>query len=643
MKYKLAPAFVKLFCILVPTCPAPAESPGDCFPDENPQWQCGYVRVLEDFPMPHGPGDPQPETPWTDVLHTRIDIEVTPAARTVAGTVTITARSLIPNLTTFVVYLDPAAGTQNVTAVGGSAVSYTRVTDKITLNLNQPFGVNQQFTVSISYAGLPFNGIFWGSHDPGSGLVPIVATLSEPFHARGWWPGKDVLNDKGTFDIWLTVPAGYVAASNGLLQGVDPLSGGRNRYRWHESNPMIAYLASIAIADYVQYDLTYNHLGASMPMNFFMLPEYNTPAARAQCVTYVQQCATLSDLFGQYPFINEKCGMVHTPTLGGTYMEHQTLPSMPNFDSTLINAHELGHQWWGDDITCETWGDIWLNEGFATYSEALWQEFKPGGSVEQYKTRMAQRRPSNTDNRVYVTNVNSTSWIFSGNSTYQKAAWVAHMLRHVVGDAAFFQALRDYRAAHTGSSATTAEFTAALSASVGWDMNWFINQWVMNAGSPDYALGAVAANVGGQHYAYVYIDQAQDARGFPLMTMPVDVLVTTANGDTPYVVWVTAGSNAFAIPVDSQPTNVTIDPNAWILTHSVTSMSAPATPPPCQGDANGDGFRNGRDIQPFVNAAIGTTSGPAAWQRTDMNFDGRTNAADIPRFVSMLLGTMPCP
>lgn len=619
-----------------------AESPGDCFPDENPNWRCGYLGSMEDMPLPHGPGDPQTETPWTDVLHTKIDIEVTPAAAVVSGTVTITAKSLIANLTTFVVYLDPVGGAQGVTSVGGAAVSYTHVADKITLTLNQAYGVDEQFTVSIGYAGAPVAGIYWGTHDPGTGLVPIVATLSEPFSARGWWPGKDVLNDKGTFDIWLTVPGGYVAASNGLLQGIDPLSGGRNRYRWYESNPMIAYLASLAIADYVQYDLTYSHLGDSMPMNFYMLPEYNTASAQAQCATYVQQCVTFSNLFGQYPFVNEKCGMAHTPTLGGTYMEHMTLPSMPNFNSTLINAHELAHQWWGDDITCETWGDIWLNEGLASFSEALWQEFKPGGSIAAYKTRMGQRRPSNTDSRVYVTNVNSTSSIFSGNSTYNKGAWVAHMLRHVLGDTAFFQGLRDYRAAYSGSSATTAEFTAAMSGSVGWDLNWFINQWIMNAGSPDYEWAATASTVDGKDYAYVYVNQTQASRGFPLISMPVDVTITTAGGDATYVVWVTSASNAFAIPLSSPPINAALDANGWVLTHSVTSITAPATPPPCQGDVNGDARYDGRDIQPFVNAATGVTAGPAVWKRSDMNFDGRTNAADVPAFVATLLGTAPC-
>ncbi len=631
-----------VFSVIVPMTAARAESPGDCFPIGAPEWRCGHRRAIEDLASPHGPGDPQPETTWTDVLNTKIDIEVSPAAATIVGTVTITVRSLVPNLATFVVYLNPTGGAQSVTAVGGAAVSRTHVGDKVTLTLDHPYNINDEFTVSISYAGAPNDGIYWGSHNPGTGPVPIVATLSEAFHARGWWPGKDVLNDKSTFDIWVTVPGGYVVASNGLLQGIDPLSAGRNRYRWRESNPMIAYLASLAIADYQQYDLIYNHLGDTMPMNFFMLPENNTPAAQAQCATFVTQVETFSNVFGQYRFVNEKCGMAETPTLGGTFMEHQTLPSMPTFAITWVNAHELAHQWWGDDITCETWGDIWLNEGMASFSEAIWEQFHPGGSFAAYQTRMSQRRPSDTDGRVYVLDINHEGAIFSGNNIYHKGSWVAHMLRHVLGDTAFFQGLRDYRTALGGSSATTAEFAAAMSASAGWDLTWFTNQWIMNAGSPDYTFAVSPAVVGAQNYAYVYIDQTQGTRGYPLMTMPVDVRITTASGDTTYVVWVQNASEAYAIPVNGVPTNAVLDPDAWVLTHSVSTMTPPATPPPCQGDANGDGLRDGSDIQAFVNAATGVTSGPAAWKRSDMNFDGRTTAADVPAFIAMLLSLTPC-
>jgi len=621
-----------------------AESPGDCWDDpEVGRFQCGYLAAMQEMATPRGPGDPQPETTLTDVLHNKIEIDVNPTAQTVAGTVTITAAVTTSPLSTFVVYLNPTGGAMNVTSVGGAATAFAVASSKITLSLDRTYLVGEQFTVIVNYSGAPTDGIFWGSHDPGTGPVPIVATLSEPYSARGWWPGKDVLNDKSTFEIWITVPSTYVAASNGVLQGVDPVAGGKSRYRWQTNYPMAAYLASLAIADYTIYNKTYTYLGDVMPMVFYMLPEYNTATNRGYCDTFVTQTQVFSDKYGQYPFVLEKGGMAHTPTLGGTYMEHLSLPSMPTFSTTWINAHELAHQWWGDNVTCETWSDIWLNEGFAAFSEAVWEQFKPGGSFAAYKTRMSNRTPSNPDSQVYVTNVNSVGAIFSSNSTYNKGAWVMHMLRHVLGDTVFFQSLLDYRAANQGTSATTAEFLASITATSGFDLAFFINQWVLTPGSPDYVWSWRPVDNHGLNYVQLYINQTQGSRGFGPFTMPIDVRITTGLGTKTVVLWTRSTQDAFTIPVDAPATLIEFDPDTWVLKHSVGTNAAPAYSPPCQGDANGDGILDGRDIQAFSLTATGILTGPAVWQRTDMNFSGRTDASDVPLFINALLGLSPCP
>ncbi len=621
-------------------------SPGDCVSDD-PHWQCGHLlRAMRELESrdggPRGPGDPQPETLFTDVLHTKIDIKVEPdpLERTVIGTVTMTARSLIDGLTEFVAYLNPTGGQMVVTQVGVNGTGFTYVDGKVTVTLDGVYNTDDEFTVSIDYGGWPTDGIYWGSHDPGTGPVPIVATLSEPFSARGWWVGKDVLDDKCTFDIWVTVPGGYVVASNGILQGVDTI-GNAKRYRWEEINPMIPYLASIAVADYDIYLTTYDHLGDQMPMEFYLLPE-NMAAWQGHCDTYVTMTEIFSDIYGQYPFIDEKGGMANTPTLGNTYMEHQTIPSMPRFDILWVNAHELAHQWWGDMITCETWGDIWLNEGITSFSEAIWQEFKPGGSVAAYHSRMASRRPSTPDSQVYVTDVNNVGAIFSTNSVYNKGAWVTHMLRHVLGDETFFDALLDYRAAFEGDSATTAEFIASVSATAGFDLTFFTDQWVMNPGSPDYDWAWQHGDAGGQDYLVFEIAQTQDDRGYDLMTMPVDVAVTTDVSTTTYVVWCIDDVSTFAIPIDGTPLQVELDPDDWVLTHSVTESTPSGSPPTCQGDMNDDGDVNGLDIQPFIAALLDPGAGPVTWKRSDMDFDGRCAMDDLPLFADALLGVSGC-
>jgi len=568
--------------------------PKDCSVTKQ-RIRCGYVaRWMEAHGRDgdkdgRGPGDPQVETSWTDVLHTKIDIDISMTARTINGSVTITAESRIDGLGQFVAYLDPNGGQMSVSSVSGNVAgptSFTHVGDKVTVMLDAAYSTGQQFTVTFNYGGVAaVGGPFWGNH--GSPSVPIMATNSEPFYARYWWVGKDVLNEKCTFDIWVTIPNTHVVASNGILRGVDTVTGNKLRYRWEETYPMASYLLSLAIADYQVYSTTYNHLGETMPMNFYMLPEHNTPTWRGYCDTYVTMTEVFSDLYGQYPFIAEKGGMAETPTMPW-YMEHQTLPSMPSFSTRWINAHELSHQWWGDNVTCETWNDIWLNEGFASYSECLWQENKPAGGKSPFWSHLNNYdRPSNPDALVWVTDVNDDDAIFDDNAVYNKGAWVVHMLRHVMDDAAFYQALADYRAQYAGGSATTAEFTASMSTSFGHDLSWFINQWVMKPGSPDYEWNYSTVLLGGQQYLRLAVWQKQSARGYGLITMPIDIRVTTAvTGAKTYKIWNDAWTEYYVIPIDDSPSNVEFDEEDgysdrnWVLFHGRTKVTTTLSSPP---------------------------------------------------------------
>jgi hypothetical protein len=268
-------------------------------------------------------------------------------------------------------------------------------------------------------------------------------------------------------------------------------------------------------------------------------------------------------------------------------MEHQTLSSMwrvANYSD--IMAHELAHQWWGDEVTCQTWYDIWLNEGVTSYSEALYREFKAGGSVDQYWARMNARRPANPDAQVYRTSIATTANIFNTNDVYNKGSWVTHMLRHVMGDASFFAALADYRAAFQDDSATTDEFAASFSASFGADLGWFTQQWVMSPGSPDYEWNYATQSVAGQDYLHLAVWQVQDALGYGLFTMPVDVRVTTASGASVHRVWNDDWAEYYVLPTDGTALAVELDradgtaDRNWILWDSSTQVGTVLAPPP---------------------------------------------------------------
>ncbi|MCP3983311.1 MAG: M1 family metallopeptidase [bacterium] len=540
----------------------------------------------------------------SDVSHYLLEIEIIPeysgqtvTAVRVEGVSTIDFEPTVAGLTTFTVDLHAPL---TVNAVTGDVGSWARAGDTVEITLDRAYGVGEPVQVSVDYEGYPqdtgFGAFRWWMRN---GEL-VVATLSEPFYARYWWPCKDTLDDKATMQMHVTVPTEMVALSNGLDQGSQPLGGGRTRYFWQETHPMIPYLASLAITGYERYDLQYTYddggIPASMPVPCYVYPDHwdygadqPNAAQKSGCDELPGMLGTLSQLYGQYPWIDEKYGVVETGGSGGlgASMEHQTLSSMWRLDSySDIMAHELAHQWWGDEVTCQTWYDIWLNEAFATYGEALYREFKVGGSRSLYWNRMNDRRPSTPDRQVYRTSVATSGDIFSMNDIYQKGSWVVHMLRHVLGDTAFFAALTDYRAGFADDSATTAEFVASISASFGEDLTWFTDQWIMNPGSPDYQWNYAVQTLGSQTYLKLGVWQDQSTEGYGLITMPIDIRVTTASGSTSHRIWNDDWTEYYVLPVDGVPSAVEFDAEEGISDHndvlwdSRSQVGTALAPPP---------------------------------------------------------------
>lgn len=530
----------------------------------------------------------------TDVLHYALDIEITDINTasetcTITGTNTMTVKSITESLTEFTFRLadyytinDPFIG--DSTPVTVTTVSTTtRV-----VTLDQTYGMDQIFTLTIPYTGV-------AAYVPGSigGSImindvfgnPEVSTLSEPFFAYSWWPAKDgdVLvpgdnSDKATVEFSITVPDNLTVASNGLLQSVETLSGDRKRYNWASDYPITTYLVSFAASVYDTWTVDYAHPGGTMPVEFYVYPSWNTSSNRAQWEKCLNMLGTFRHLFGEYPFIDEKYGIYNFDFGGG--MEHQTMTGQSSF-SEWLTAHELAHQWWGDMITCKTWNHIWLNEGFASYAEALWAENKPGSSgLPALKAEMAGMRYLGGGS-VYVTDEEIADedysiWnIFSGATSYNKGAWVLHMLRHVLGDDNFYDALAAYRTTYEFSAATTEDFQAVCEQFYdGASLDWFFQEWVYGEYVPDYAWGWDAVEINGQDYLLVYIDQVQSA-SYQRFTMPIDVVVD----GTAYVVFNDNDPEHFVVPVSAAPTTVALDPDAWILWGSVTETTHVPGPP----------------------------------------------------------------
>lgn len=636
---------------------APEKGPVDEGKDPGPRSQARELRV---------PLDPEAEAALleaesdTDVTHYFLDLEIVPEysgptviAVRVEGVNTIDFVPTVDGLTTFTVDLHSVLTVNSVT---GDVASWTRVGNTIEITLDQAYDTGEPVQVVVDYEGYPqsvgFGAFLWWVRN---GEL-AVATLSEPFYARYWWPCKDALDDKSTMQTHVTVPSDMIALSNGHEEGTEALSGGRTKYLWHETYPMIPYLASLAITRYERYEIQYdyddNGVPASMPVPCFFYPDHwdygaGEPQAahKAGCDELVGMLETMSSLFGEYPFVDEKYGVVETGGTGGlsANMEHQTLSSMWRIDNySDIMAHELGHQWWGDDVTCQTFYDIWLNEGFASYSESLYREFRSGGSTGSYWSRMNARRPSNPDSQVYRTSIGSTGTIFNINDVYNKGSWVLHMLRHVSGDGAFFDALADYRAAFADDSATTEEFEAILSSSFGEDLGWFVDQWVLNPGSPDYEWNYAADHIAGQDYLKLAIWQTQDLDGYALFTMPIDIRVTTASGSSVHKVWNDAWDEYYVLPLDGPPLAVEFDSAGgvadrnWVLWDTRTLVATQLEPPPVllAADVSLPGIPGG-DTTIVLTFSEDIGSLDAA----DLVLIGNTSGAQVPGSVSYDAGS----
>ncbi len=455
--------------------------------------------------------------------------------------------------------------------LNGSATPYHRLNSAIKVPANLTIG--QSFIIEVDYNGTPPTA----ASNPlgGSGMTNAASpswgnrvtwSLSEPFSAYEWFPCKQSLRDKAdSVSVKVTVPSNCKAGSNGLLENVVDLGNGKTRYEWKHRHLINYYLISVAVAEYVDYTIFANPVGSTNPImiqNYI----YNNPQTLINFQNDIDETVDFieyfSEIYGLYPFHDEKYGHCMAPLSGG--MEHQTMTTQGFFDNTLT-AHELAHQWWGNHVSCASWSDIWVSEGFASYSEylmlaKLYPGQENGDMLDRHQNIMSQPGGS-----IWVEDSLSDASIFSSRLSYNKGAAFVHILRYMLNDdAQFFQALRNYQTQFKDSAAVGIDVKNTLEATSGLDLNATFEQWYFGEGFPTYS--AIWNSVGTD--LHIKINHTTSKPSItPTFTNPIDVRFTRPGlADTIIRFEITSNQTSFIIPGVGNVSNLnSIDPNNWII------------------------------------------------------------------------------
>ena len=505
-----------------------------------------------------------PGTNVYDVRYVHLDLELERSSNAVAGTVSTTAMALQP-LNQYIVELHSNLSISNV-SINGQGVPYQRNGNVVTATLPNSIPQGQTFMASITYAGTPPNGGFFNGLSNGSSPSwgnQVTWSLSQPYSARDWWPVKQSLTDKiDSCRIWISTSNQNKAGSNGLLESITPLSNNRHRYEWVHRHPIDYYLLSVSVSTYVEYAITAYPVNS--PPVYILNYIYDNPGTlpnfQADIDETVDMMEEFSELFGPYPFADEKYGHCMAPFSGG--MEHQTMTTQGFFNRDLT-AHELGHQWFGDHVTCSYWREIWLNEGFASYSEYLFREQIQNGNALGWMNATHTNVMSSPDGSVNVPDTTDVSRMFSGRLTYDKGAAILHTLRSIINnDSLFFSGLRLYLQTYGGSTASVPQFKALMENHSGLNFSDFFQEWYYGEGFPTFGIEYLHLN----DTLWLSVSQTTSVpTSVPFFHVPLELRVQRPSGDTVVRRNLTQPTSTAIVPCTGSLTGLVIDPNQWLI------------------------------------------------------------------------------
>jgi aminopeptidase N len=511
-----------------------------------------------------------------DVLNYALDLDLmnnytTPYPSSFSANVTIQFRA---DSSLNFIDLNAVNSSLTIDSVKLNAISFTHLLDKLTVNLDRTYNPGEVAEVKIYYR----------HNDVSDGAIYVSGgfffTDCEPEGARKWFPCYDSPSDKATIDIHVKVPQNVKLGSNGRLQDSIP-DAGAITYHWISRDPVATYLVVLTSKvnyklDIVQWNDTFSN--EVIPIRFY----YNSNEDPTNIESIIGEMTSYySAEFGDHPFEkNGFCTLNSQFIWGG--MENQTLTSLcPGCWQEALVAHEFAHQWFGDMITCGTWADIFLNEGFATWSEAHWIEHTNGYDV--YKQSLS----NNADNYLYYNPgwaISDPSWaqntpdlntLFNLAVTYNKGSCVMHQLRYVMGDSLFFAGLKAYTADTNlrYKSATIPDFEARMESVSGQDLSWFFDEWIYKPNHPTYRNVYAIKQLDNGKWQLQFTAKQQGSALDPYWQMPLELKINFINlTDTVIKVFNSYNQQIFTFQFDVQPVNLLFDPNKQILLKKGNTM-----------------------------------------------------------------------
>jgi aminopeptidase N len=509
-----------------------------------------------------------------DVVFHDLNLNVERTSTYIAGSVKTIAKSKISALDTFMFQLHANLIVDSVFGHKNQKLSVIRQGDVTLVLLDSVYSFNQFIQVQIFYHGTPPSG---ASAAIGNGFSnkasptysnQITWSLSQPYSAYEWWPCKQSLQDKiDSVFIAVTTDTSNKVGSNGLLKSITPMGNGKHQFKWETRYKMDYYLVAITVGQYLEY-LQYakpKQLNDSILIQHYI---YNNPLAYSNNATSINATKSMvelfSDLFGLYPFYKEKYGHMMAPFSGG--MEHQTMTSMGIFNFGIV-AHELAHQWFGDNVTCATWKDIWLNEGFATYSEYIAAKYLTSASNSTAVLTTMHNSAKRIDGSVFFEDTTNVARIFSSEITYNKGGSAVRVLHYLLGDSLFFKVCKTYQIQFANGNASTNDLRLLVNSLSGKNYDYFFNQWIYGLGFPNYALKWTQTG----NQLFIRIDQSNLKSANNLFQLLLPIVIKTANGDTTIYLQQGEAKTNYQISFSTPIISIALDPENWILKSSTVT------------------------------------------------------------------------